>query len=141
VHGIAARWNGNRVAAAELGAIGGTIGGGDELLGRHAAAAVRGDPDGHGDPRFLGPLLHARPDAIGDEEGPFELGFGEEHAELVPSKTGGEIVLPCRSDERVGDMPKRAIATDVPVRAVDVPQVVDVDHEDGDRPVEAVGAL
>ena len=78
--------------------------------------------------------------ALGDDERALEVGLRQEDAELVPAEARRHVVLAGRLLERLGDPDQRPVARDVAVGGVDVPEVVDIDHEERHRPVETARA-
>ncbi len=80
------------------------------------------------------------PDALGDLERLLRRGLGQEDGELLPAEPGGNVVMPQLLAEDFGDPLEDGVAGEVAVRVVDVPEEVEVGHDDRHRPVHPARA-
>jgi hypothetical protein len=113
-----------------------------KAVGSRAPAVLGGRAyrDRHRHLRLSRALLDERSNPLRHDERASLVRLRQEHAEPVAAEAGGDVVVAGRFLERVRYSAQRTVAGQVPVRRVDVPQMVDIDHEEGDPPVEAARA-
>jgi hypothetical protein len=73
------------------------------------------------------------PDALGDLERLLRRGLGQEDGELLPAEPGGNVVMSQLLAEDLGDPLEDGVACEVAVGIVDVPEEVEVGHDDRHR--------
>ena len=107
------------------------------MVGRPAQA--------HRDPDPLvalrdGRLAHGSPDSLTDLGDILRAGTRQEDEELLAAVADEDVALADHAPAGSRDRPQDAVADDVPVDVVDRLEVVQVEHEDPERPLGADGA-
>jgi hypothetical protein len=80
-------------------------------------------------------------DALGDDDGPVQIGIGKEHDELLAAVASRDIRLAGDAAERRADDGQRSVAPQVPVGVVVKLVVVDVGHQQAHLMVLPDGAI
>ena len=81
------------------------------------------------------PVGNCPPDALGDLERLLRRGLGQEDGELLPTEPCGHVVVPQLLAEDLCDPFENGVAGEMAVRVVDVPEEIEVGHDDRHRPV------
>ena len=100
------------------------------------------DPQAGGDVNPAGGGLGLDPVAepFGRLRGALEVHLGQQDAEFFAAVAADDVRLPCQVLEQLGDVPQHLVADAMPVPVVDPLEVVDVDHDAGERVVVALRA-
>ena len=80
-------------------------------------------------------------DALGELVGALEVGLRQRHGHLLTAVPGRLVDLARRLAQHAGDLLQDEIALEMPVRVVDVLEVVDVEHDQAHLLAVAAGAL
>ena len=134
------------VLAVPLGAVHRDVGVAQEVIDARALAGGHADARGHRQPRVLAAREHERrsqrlAQAAGDQLRVGELRdlFGEHH-ELVAADAPERVAVAHDLIEPRGDRLQQLVADRVSERVVDRGEVVEVDHQRGDRRAQPLGA-
>src|SRR6185295_10662841 len=133
------------VPALVLGAVEGLVRGAEEAVGGDdRARGVAAHAQAGGDPELLAGAqperAHLPPHAFGDGEGAGEVGLGEEDGELLAAVAGDDVGLADGLAEGGGQVAEHLVPHLVAVGLVDVLEVVEVEEEQRQRVVVALGA-
>ena len=135
------------VSALELRAVDGQVRLVDELVGVRPVPWEGGDAERDGRANRLarrldveGPSGDRRADALRDLERLLGVRLGQQDAELLAAEPRRDVVVAQLHAEDLGDALEHGVAGEVAVGVVDVAEQVEVGHDQGERPVEAVCA-
>ena len=78
------------------------------------------------------------PQAVGKTRGPFQIGFRHDHQELLAAVAGHDVGLADRFIDQPGQLGQHLVAVEVPLHVVDLLEVVDVEHGDGEPRAVAI---
>ena len=139
------RHAGRPVAAGALRAVHRLVGPFEQLAQRFAVlrAAHEAHRDARRDARPVeldACLGHAPPDLLGQDPATRRIRLGEEHDELVASEPGAGVDEPGAGPDDVAHEAQRPVAGEVPVAIVDDLEVVEVDHQQAERPPGALAS-
>jgi hypothetical protein len=130
------------VSALQLGAVDGEVGLVDELVRVDAVLGEARHAEGDGRADGLARRLHLEaavghraPNPLGDLEGDVRGRLREEDGKLLAAETCRDVVVAQLRAEDVGDPLQYRVAREVAVGVVDVPEEVQVGHDDRQRPL------
>src|SRR5918992_2533685 len=130
----------------ELGLVECLVGGPQQLLRGGGVLGEAGDPDGHRqvDPAHVGAERRAvggHPQLLGHGQAALQVGLGQDEHELLAAVAGEGVDVPDAAGDPAPELDQHLVAPLVAVAVVDRLEVVDVQHEQGQDPAEAAGAL
>jgi hypothetical protein len=114
---------------------------GDELTRVRGVLGAESDARGHGEPAD-GVGLELRellPDSLGQRGRAAEVGGRQDHRELLAPDTADDVARPDRGAQDVRDLDQQLVADAMAVHVVHLLEVVQVEHQDGDRVVSGRG--
>jgi hypothetical protein len=122
-------------AAVALAGVQGRVGMEDELVAVGAVDREGGDPDGHraGAGAALVAVDRGGEQVVGDELGRVEIAARQEQRELVASDAEGMVAATQVGAHDLGHGPEHLVAGEVSASVVGGLEVVDVDHQQGQR--------
>ncbi len=117
------------------------LGAGDELAWVHRVLRALRDPDRDGHPagRLEVDLAQALGEACREPERRARVARGHDHAELLAADAADDVGLAHGLARQTRDLDEQLVAGSVAVDVVDTLEVVEVEHQDGDRVVGARG--
>ena len=131
------------VPTLELRPVDGEVGLVDQLVRVGRVAREGGDPDRHGGANRLARGFDVdrsgcdcSPDPLGDLEGQLGRRLRQEDRELLAAEASGDVVVAQLCPERLGDALEHSVAGKVAVGVVDIPEEVEVGHDQRHRPLE-----
>jgi hypothetical protein len=131
------------VAPLELGSVDGEVGLVDQLVRVRPVPRERRDADRDRRADRLARRLDVEralrdgaPDALGDLEGLLRARLGQQDAELLAAESGRDVVVAQEGAEDLRDPLQHRVAGEMPVRVVDLPEEIEVGHDQRQRPVE-----
>src|SRR5438874_1491285 len=118
----------------------------DERRRAVAVVGVDGDADRDGDGEVgRGAVQRPAADPLADPAGEvlraFEPGFREQDDELLPAVARNDVDLPDLLADAVGNLDEYGVADLMPVLVVDLLEMVEVEHQQRQRPMEPRGAV
>ena len=84
--------------------------------------------------------LRLLPDPLGDQEGPHPLGLRQDESELLPGEARGHVDVANLVLEENRHLAEQDVPHQLPVTLIDLPEVVDVEVEDGEVQRVALGS-
>src|SRR3954453_10024637 len=87
------------------------------------------------------PRLDRSADPLGDLQRGLLIGAGDDDRELLAAEAGSDVAVAKLSTDRLGKRTQNRIAREMAVRVVEAPEVVEIEHEKGERRSPAGRAL
>ena len=87
------------------------------------------------------PVAHRRAEPFGDDRPAVRVGLRQQHHELLPALPERHVHLAQPDPDPPGELAQHRVPRRVPVRVVDLLEVVEVEHQDGQHPAEPAGPL
>src|SRR5204863_3037800 len=122
------------------------VGAAQQLLGFLGVIGEDGNPEGNGDgpERLIAisklELCNFLAHALGPAQRGVERALGQQHQEFLASVAAGDVGPSRGAPERARQLPQYEIARFVAERVVEALEVVDVEHDRGERPAVALRA-
>jgi len=117
------------------------VGFGKQLFDAFTGVAVDRDADAGGDGGIFGVVGHNVADAIGDALGIFFFRFGKDESEFIATVAGGGVNGAAMNAESIRDAAESAAASEMTESVVDFFEAIEIEEQDGERPLGTIGAL